>query len=214
MTDNLRALIADDAYAMSFQTIGQYRSALLKAAKQSIPSQSAQAEAVATLRVTGWQTGLEYAFEPDDDMLQRLTAGSYRLSVIAVPEGSRADAIQEHAALAISHLSAATKAWMECTGAEPSLSVAQRAMDEVCFEIQRLERAALHDHLPAAANTSEINGLGAVMPSLPAAHPSAREAALEKALRACAGVLGGFDMTKAALIDALAAARAALGEGK
>lgn len=45
-------------------------------------------EPVGTLRVSGWPTGLEYAFEPDDDLFTRLTAGSYRLSAIAVP-GSR-----------------------------------------------------------------------------------------------------------------------------
>jgi hypothetical protein len=37
--DDLRALIADDAYAMSFQTMGQYRTALLKAASSAQPAQ-------------------------------------------------------------------------------------------------------------------------------------------------------------------------------
>lgn len=46
MTDStLRDLIADDAYAMSFQSMGQYRTALLKAARTT-PQQ--QAEPVAS----------------------------------------------------------------------------------------------------------------------------------------------------------------------
>ena len=75
-------------------------------------------------------------------------------------------AIQHHAAMAISHLSAATKAWTECTGAEPSLSVAHRAMDEVCFEIQRLERAALGLQ-PAEPECPHCGGAGV--------HPSERD---------------------------------------
>ncbi len=37
MTADLRRLIADDAFAASFQTLGQYRAALLSAASQVLP---------------------------------------------------------------------------------------------------------------------------------------------------------------------------------
>lgn len=36
-TPNFRALLADDAYAASFQSVGQYRTALLKALATSPP---------------------------------------------------------------------------------------------------------------------------------------------------------------------------------
>ena len=37
MTTNFRALLADDAYAVSFQSLGQYRTALLKALDATPP---------------------------------------------------------------------------------------------------------------------------------------------------------------------------------
>lgn len=97
----------EDAMHIAHCNSGEYRgvckygsnncSALLEAMAPAAPV-AAVGEAVGTLRVSGWPTGLEYTFEPDDDMLMRLTAGSYRLSVIAAPQPRSSPLTEEKAA--------------------------------------------------------------------------------------------------------------------
>ncbi len=76
------ALPEDDAtvYGALFTCLGMIASKLERAA--DAPKAVAWEE-VATLRVSAWPTGLEWAVDADEDMLSRLTAGNYRLRVSA-----------------------------------------------------------------------------------------------------------------------------------
>jgi len=62
MTADLRRLIADDAFAGSFQTVGQYRAALLAAAAQVLPDPE---PTTAQLLQGGWEPTYS-GYEPDD----------------------------------------------------------------------------------------------------------------------------------------------------
>lgn len=53
--ERMRATIADDAYAMTFQTFGQYRSALLKAAAGGV---AMQPKTVILQDTRGWRDGV------------------------------------------------------------------------------------------------------------------------------------------------------------
>lgn len=74
------AMDEQDAWAALIDAIGA-----LTASPLVQPAEPVAREEVATLRVSQWPTGREWQVDADEDMLQRLTAGSYRLSVIAVP---------------------------------------------------------------------------------------------------------------------------------
>jgi len=86
---DIRTRIADDAYAASFQTMGQYRSALLAAINNVVPAQAEQpsarvalSESDRKLLLEAWDYG---QFSDDFDQPQAKTVRAALCAILTVP---------------------------------------------------------------------------------------------------------------------------------